>query len=217
VTRLALEIERPQPPPLADIDLRGAFLPAREVEQWFRAVFLDESSPLYNVEHAHLSSARIGVLWYSCEVVRQMKRVVGMVELPKAHPALGKLAKARHEFQMRQWFGSWYDGLELDFLMSLDARYWAASSDLQCCSTLEHELYHCGQKLDGFGLPAFSMKDGRPKYAIKGHDVEEQVGIVRRYGARAGAGDTLALTDASRHRPEIAAVEFAGGCGVCLR
>jgi Putative phage metallopeptidase len=208
-----LAIERPVPPPLGKIDLLGAFAPAPEVETFFRAAFLDPDSPLYNVEHDHLRSARIGVVWTSVTQVRQMKRVVGTVELPKAHPALSKWAKARHEFLIRQWFGP----EELDFLMTLDANYWAAASDLGCCALVEHELYHCGQKRDKFGLPDFNRRTLRPKFAIKGHDAEEHTGIVRRYGAGAAAGDTAKLVRAARRRPEIGAVEFTGGCGVCLR
>ncbi|WP_414143867.1 putative metallopeptidase [Burkholderia territorii] len=57
---------------------------------------------------------------------------------------------------------------------------------------VEHELYHIGQRTDEFGAPAF-MKDGMPKLSIRGHDVEEFVGIVRSYDASGGAGDTAKL------------------------
>jgi hypothetical protein len=210
-TRITLDLERPLP--RAGGHLPDAFWPAPEVEEWFRAVFLDPDSPLYNPEHEHLNSARVGVLWTTAECVRQMKRVVGQVELPKPHPALGKWAKSRWEYQIRQWFGR----QELDFLMTLDAPHCAGLSDLGFCALVEHELYRCAQKLDAFGLPAFNLRTGRPKFAIKGHDVEEHVGIVRRYGARAGAGETLALVETARKRPEVSSVEFAGSCGVCLR
>lgn len=190
----------------------GVFLPAYEVDGWLRATFLEEASPLYNVEHNHLNSAQLGILWTNVENTRQMHRVAGMVELPKPHPALGKWSKARTEFQMRRWFGD----IERDFLITLDAVYCAGASDLDFCALVEHELYHCAQKIED-GVPAFNRRTGMPNFAIKGHDVEEFVGIVRRYGAAAAAGDTSALIAAAKKTPEIAAVEIASVCGTCLR
>lgn len=186
------------------------FLPAPEVDEWLRAVFLDESSELYNVEHSHLNSALLGILWTNVENVRQLRKVVGMVELPKPHPALGKWSKARHQYQMTQWFGD----IDLDFLITLDAHYAAGASDIEFCAVVEHELYHCAHKLED-GYPAF-YRDGRPKLAIKTHDVEEHVGIVRRYGVGAAAGDTAALVAAAKRQPEIAPAQVAGVCGVCV-
>lgn len=205
----------PRPlPPIEVVDAFGpVFMPAPEVEEWFRAAFLDEKSPLYNVEHDHLNSANIGVLWTNVENIRQGRRVVGMVELPKPHPALGKWAKARYEHQLRQWFGA--RAVELDFLMTLDAVYWVATSDIEFCSGGDHELYHCGQKLED-GIPAFNKRTGEPKFALRGHDAEEFVGIVRRWGPGAAAGDTAALVAAAQHEPEIAAVHVASMCGNCM-
>jgi hypothetical protein len=206
------QITRPLPP-IEVVDAIGPmFRPAPEVDDWLRAAFLGENSDLYNVEHSHLNSAILGILWTNVENTRQMRKVVGTVELPKPHPALGKWAKARYEFQLEQWFGD----IELDFLITLDAPYCAGTSDLEFCSITEHELYHCAQKIED-GIPAFNRRTGLPKFAIKGHDVEEHVGIVRRYGAGVAAGDTLALVEAAKRAPEIGAVNVATMCGVCLR
>lgn len=192
--------------------LDGMFLPAPEVDEWLRKAFLTETSPLYNVEHDHLNSALLGILWTNVSNVRQMRKVAGMVELPKPHPALGKWAKARQEMQLRNWFGT----EELDFLITLDAEYAAGASDVQFCALVEHELYHCAHKLED-GCPAFYRSTGKPKFTIKGHDVEEFVGIVRRYGVGAAAGDTIALVAAAQSKPEIAPAEITSLCGLCVK
>jgi hypothetical protein len=80
---------------------------------------------------------------------------------------------------------------------------------------VEHELYHIAQRTDEFGAPAFTQ-DGYPKLGLRGHDVEEFVGIVRRYGAGAGAGDTAKLVAAAQRDPEIGALNIAQACGTCL-
>jgi hypothetical protein len=207
------KITRPLPP-IDVVDAIGPmFVPAPEVDEWLRAAFLDEKSSLYNVEHDHLNSANLGTLWTNVENTRQTRRVVGMVELPKPHPALGKWAKARYEAQMWQWFG---DPEQLDFLITLDAVYCAGVSDVEFCSIVEHELYHCAQKMED-NIPAFNKRTGKPKFALRGHDVEEFVGIIRRYGVSAAAGDTAALVAAAQLKPEIAEVQVASMCGNCIR
>jgi len=52
-------------------------------------------------------------------------------------------------------------------------------------TALEHELYHIVQSVDEFGAPKFNRDTGMPTLTLRGHDVEEFVGVVRRYGARA--------------------------------
>ena len=207
-----LTISRPMPPIEVVEGFSAAFIPAPEVDEWLRATFLDEKSPLYNVEHDHLNSANLGILWTNVENIRQTRRVVGMVELPKPHPALGKWAKARWEHQMWQWFGD----VELDFLITLNATYCAGAAHIEFCSTVDHELYHCAHKLDEYGIPAFNKRTGKPKFALRGHDVEEFVGIWRRYGPGAAAGDSVALAAAAQGKPEIGTVSVATMCGNCM-
>jgi hypothetical protein len=178
---------------------------------WIRGTFLSQDSPLYNVEHDHLNSAHIGLLWTSAPNMRQMRVIVGTAETGNPPNSLsGKWAKARWSQQTREWFGS----NDLDFIITLSAPYFAGASEAEQCAIIEHELYHCAQRLDDFGLPKF-RKDGRPVFGIRGHDVEEFVGVVRRYGVGAAAGDTQALVRAAQKKPEIAPVEIAGMCGTC--
>jgi hypothetical protein len=188
-------------------DLHGCFIPAPDVGAWIRTSFLDPESPLYNVEHDHLNSADIGVLWTNVGNSRHMNAIAGTAEMPT--PQGGKWQKGRALYQLRRWFGA-----EPDFLITLSAEYAAEVSDVVFCALVEHELYHCAQRLDAFGIPMFTQ-EGRPKFGIRGHDVEEFVGIVRRYGAKAGAGDTEALVKAARRKPEIAAADIKALCGTC--
>lgn len=51
-----------------------------------------------------------------------------------------------------------------------------------------------------------------PKLGIRGHDVEEFVGIVRRYGA----GDTAKFVAAAQRAPEVGHADIARACGTCI-
>jgi hypothetical protein len=187
------------------------FVPCPKTLQWIRDTFLNEDSPLYNVEHDHLNSAQIGVLWTNAYNSRHGKQIVGTAELAKPPASLSKWAKARWEHQMKQWFGD----VALDFVITLYAPYFAAIEELNQCASAEHELYHCGQQKDGFGLPKFNRTTGKPLFTIRGHDAEEFVGIYRRYGYQAGAGDSVALVEAAMGKPEIGAAQMALMCGTC--
>jgi hypothetical protein len=186
------------------------FIPCPKTLGWTRATFLDPGSSLYNVEHDHLNSAEIGFLWTNAENFKRGKRIVGTAEIATPPPSLPKWAKARWYQQLKEWFGD----KDLDFVVTLYAPYFAGVDEIEQCSGAEHELYHCGQAFDGFGCPKF-RKDGRPTFAIRGHDVEEFVGIYRRYGFEAGAGESKALVDIARSTSEITRKNFAGMCGTC--
>jgi len=84
--------------------------------------------------------------------------------------------------------------------------------DPSFCALVEHELYHCGQKLDVHGMPKFGQ-DGMPQFAIRGHDVEEFVGVVARYGA--DAAGVSEMVEAAKHRPSVGLASIAGACGTC--
>jgi hypothetical protein len=105
------------------------------------------------------------------------------------------------------WFGE-----VPTFLLTFDAEYAATCSDPEFMALVEHELYHAGQERDGFGAPKF-RKDGKPAFAIRGHDVEEFIGVVRRYGT--DAAGVRAMVDAASAGPEIARAHIAQACGTC--
>ena len=183
--------------------------PAPELEAWARATFLDEDAPLANEDHAHLRDADLGFLWCSVGNARSGNAVVGQAELPSIQG--GRWARVRFFQQIEGWFG-----LVPDFLITLHADFADQADDATFCALVEHELYHCGQERDGFGAPKF-RKDGSPALAIRGHDVEEFVGVVARYGVGAAAGRTSAFVAAAIEGPTIAAADIAGCCGTCGR
>lgn len=198
-------------PPSAILEPTGSasFVPAPELAEWARSTFIAEDAPLANEDHRHLDAAEVGFLWTNVRNSRQMRTVVGQAELGQPRGSMGKWPKARAEQQIEAWFGT-----VPDFLITIDAHYASQCNDASFCALVEHELYHCGQERDEFGGPKFTQ-DGRPKFAMRGHDVEEFVGIVRRYGVGAAAGDTFALVEAAKAGPQIARATIHGACATC--
>jgi hypothetical protein len=171
-----------------------------------RDAFIDPGSKYYNTDHAHLTMASIGVLWTNEPNERQMNKVVGTAEVVKAPTSMGKWQKERFLYQIRQWFG-----YKPDFLITLYAPYCAEADHWSFCALAEHELYHCA-------LLRFTNM-GMPVWTIKGHDVEEHVGVVERYGVGAAAGKTKQLVEAAKKKPLMGRAQIQGLCGSepCLK
>ncbi|CAG4889387.1 putative metallopeptidase [Paraburkholderia gardini] len=201
---------RPMPPDLLfdESNWTKHFVPADGLAEWVAKTLMDESSPLYNEDHKHLHYADIEYLWAAVENKRQMRRVVGQCE--EVTFRCGAWQKGRQEQQMKEWFGR-----VPAYLITLDAHYARECSDIEFCALVEHELFHIAQERDAFDAPAFT-RDGLPKIGIQGHDCEEFVGIVRRYGVGAAAGKTAALVEAAKRAPEVGQVDIARMCGTCL-
>lgn len=206
-TQLVGGCSRPAPPEalLAD-DLYSMILaPGPELAAWAQEAILSEDGSLHNPDHAHLIDADIGFLWASSAFTKRGRTVVGQAE--QVMIRAGGWQKARQEQQLREWFGH-----VPDFLITLAADYCARCSDTEFCALVEHELYHIGQERDEFGAPKFT-KDGMPRLAMRGHDVEEFVGVVRRYGV---SGEVSRLVAAAQSSPEVAQLNIARACGTCL-
>jgi len=122
--------------------------------------------------------------------------------------AMGKWQRARAIQQIEEWFEEMPD-----FLLTFSAPAAAGLDDASFCALVEHELTHCAQKLDEFGMPKFKS-DGSPVFCIKGHDIEEFVGVVRRYGAY--SPELRAMKEAMNSTPEVPAFNVAQMCGTCL-
>ncbi|APG91136.1 putative metallopeptidase [Sinorhizobium americanum] len=176
--------------------------------EWVEATFLDPASPVHNPDHLHLRSADIGFLWTIVGNSKKGRRVIGQCETGSPQGTMGKWSRARAEMQVKQWFGH-----VPDFIITLDAEYCRECGDAEFMALVEHELYHAAQDVDAFGAPKFSKSTGRPVFVIRGHDVEEFVGVVRRYGA--DAAGVRAMVDAANQKPEIARVQIAHACGTC--
>lgn len=198
-------MSRPMPP--ADL-LESLWLtlqPAPDVWEWIQAEILATTGGIHNEEHAHLIDANVGVLWASSAFAKKGRTVLGQAE--QLMIRAGGWQKARQEQQMRDWFGE-----EPEFLITLAAEYCAQCTEAEFCALVEHELYHIAHKLDKYGAPAFTQ-DGLPKLEMRGHDVEEFVGVVRRYGA---SPDVQQLIDAASRPPEVAKINISRACGTCL-
>jgi hypothetical protein len=202
--------QRPSPPEILFDESNWVkhFVPADGIAHWVATTLLDESSPLYNEDHKHLHFADIEYLWAATANNRQMRRVVGQCE--EVTFRAGAWQKGRQEQQMKEWFGR-----VPAYLITLDAHYARECSDTEFCALVEHELYHIAQKRDAFDNPDFT-RDGLPKLGIQSHDVEEFVGIVRRYGVGAAAGETTRLVAAAQRPAEVGHVAIAQACGTCI-
>ncbi|ADP15389.1 putative metallopeptidase [Achromobacter xylosoxidans] len=195
------EIIRPAPPEQLD-----RFLPAPDLLAWVEETILASGSPLHNPDHAHLVDADLAFLWAPAAFEKAGRTVLGQAE--QVMFRAGGWQKARQEQQMIEWFG----GVPA-FLITLAADYCVTCSDAEFCALVEHELYHLGQRTDEFGAPAFD-KEGRPKLRIVGHDVEEFIGVVARYGA---SSEVLRLASAAGAAPAVPRLNIARACGCCFK
>jgi hypothetical protein len=191
-----------------DGDLRPSFIPAPEVFEWATEQLLTEGGKIHNEDHKHLEFADIAFLWAAGGYEKQMRRVIGQTE--EVAFRCSAWQKGRQEQQMWEWFGR-----TPEYLITLDASYCANCSDLEFCALVEHELYHIGQKVDAFGAPAFT-RDGLPKIGIRGHDVEEFVGVVQRYGVGHPEGRLAQLVEAAKSGATVGALSISQACGTCL-
>jgi len=203
-------MDRPQPPAsllelseLSDFGIRLA--PAPEVWEWLQAEILADTGSIHNEDHAHLLDADIRVMWASAAFAKKGRTVVGQAE--QVAFRAGGWQKARMEQQMFDWFGS-----VPAYIITLAADYCAQCSDADFCALVEHELYHIAQAKDQYGAPKFTQ-EGLPKLEMRGHDVEEFVGVVRRYGA---SPDVQALVDAANSPAEVGKLNISRACGTCL-
>jgi hypothetical protein len=200
---------RPKPPErlLDPALIEPVFEPVPELLAWAIATFIDESAPLHNPDHLHLQGAFIGMLWTNAPNSRHGRSIIGQCEFKPPGGTMGKWARARAQAQILGWFGH-----PLDFLLTFDAIYAARCSDAEFCALVEHELYHAGQAKDEFGGPKFA-ESGMPVFCLRGHDIEEFTGVVRRYGAAAAHAE--AFIAAAALTADVPAERLAAVCGTC--
>ncbi|WP_144141349.1 putative metallopeptidase [Providencia rettgeri] len=179
--------------------------PAPEVNEWVIHHLLDDESDIHNPDHLHLIDADICFMWASNSFNKKGRYVLGQCE--EVMMRVGGWQKARMEQQMYEWFGR-----IPKFVITLAADYCSQCSDAEFCALIEHELYHIAQDMDEFGVPKFTQ-EGMPKLKLRGHDVEEFVGVVRRYGA---SEEVQAIIDAASKPAEVARIDVARACGTCL-
>lgn len=201
-------IERPFPPAefIEEFAPYIKLIPATGVHEWVIEQIISEDGVLHNPDHLHLLEADIAFLWAANAFTKKGSTVLGQAE--EVMMRAGGWHKARMEQQMYEWFGH-----KPDFIITLAGDFCSQCSDLEFCALVEHELYHIAQATDEFGAPKFYRDSGLPKLCMRGHDVEEFTGVVRRYGASA---DVQELIDAAAHPAEVANIDIARACGTCL-
>lgn len=198
-------MRRPSPP-VDLLDLPSLRLrPAPEVWEWLQTEILANTGSIHNEDHAHLINADIRVMWASAAFTKKGRTVVGQAE--QVAFRAGGWQKARMEQQMLDWFGD-----VPAYIITLAADYCVQCSDSDFCALIEHELYHIAQATDQYGAPKFTQ-EGLPKLEMRGHDVEEFVGVVRRYGASAQVQE---LVDAANNPAEVGKLNISRACGTCL-
>lgn len=206
------KVIRRRPLPPEELFAEGAdcvpFVASPELRDWIAAIFIDPSGELTNDRHEHLLHADIGVLWTSVANSSKGMRILAQAESP--FPRGDKWSKGRQLWQLEQWFGT-----VPDFVLTFDAHYALEADDWQFCATCEHELCHCAQMLDEEGCPRVNEETGKPLFRLVGHDVEEFVTVVERYGAKAARVE--ALVEAANNGPYFEAVDIEGACGTCLK
>jgi len=210
-------IERPLPPPAPG----RSIIPAPELAEWARSTFIDRGGPLFNPDHEHLEFASILWLWAYPENVKARRVVLGDCSIPSPPMTGGTWGRAAYWQQIEAWTREMTPAVpgdpvsRPDFVIRIYAPGWLEAEHLGACALVEHELYHAGQDVDENGDPAFVASTGLPKFAIKGHDSEEFVGVVRRYGAGACADGTPGLVAAASREREIDRAAVASACGSC--
>lgn len=181
-------------------------IPATEIGEWVNQHILSEEGQIHNPDHIHLLDADVAFMWASGAFEKKGRYVLGQCE--QVMLRAGGWQKARMEQQMHEWFGR-----IPKFIITLAADYCEQCSDLEFCALLEHELYHIAQATDDYGAPKFNKETGMPVLKLRGHDVEEFVGVVRRYGA---SKDVQEMVDAANRPAEVAHIDVARACGTCM-
>ncbi|MDE5425542.1 putative metallopeptidase [Raoultella ornithinolytica] len=181
-------------------------IPATEIGEWVNEHILSEEGRIHNPDHTHLLDADVAFMWASGAFEKKGRYVLGQCE--QVMLRAGGWQKARMEQQMHEWFGR-----IPKFIITLAADYCEQCSDLEFCVLVEHELYHIAQATDDYGAPKYNKETGMPVLKLRGHDVEEFVGVVRRYGA---SKDVQEMVDAANRPAEVAHIDVTRACGTCM-
>lgn len=205
---------RPFPPQelidKADEEEAILLTPAPDLMNWVIANFLTISDPLHNPDHIaeliHDNEEFLAFAWASSACMTKKRMVLGQCE--KVMFNQGGWKKARQEQQMRDWFG-----YVPAYLITIDASYCDQATDRDFCALIEHELYHIGVERDEDGDPLISEMTGLPKHYLAGHDVEEFVGVVKRWGADESV---KRLIEVAKQAPFVSDVNISKCCGTCL-
>ncbi|WP_445405981.1 putative metallopeptidase [Acinetobacter pittii] len=207
---------RPFPPTdfidQADEEEAIRIIPAPDLKKWVISNYLKIGGPLHNPDHDHIAELLhdneefLACAWASSACVAKKRMVLGQCE--KVMFNQGGWKKARQEQQMRDWFG--YVPV---YLITIDASYCDQATDRDFCALIEHELYHIGVERDEDGEALYSEMTGLPKHYLAGHDVEEFIGVTKRWGADESV---KRLVEVAKQAPFVSDVNISKCCGTCL-
>lgn len=211
-----MEQIRPFPPQelidKAEEDEAIRLAPAPDLMNWVITNFLTIGGPLHNPDHDHIAELLhdneefLAFAWASSACVAKKRMVLGQCE--KVMFNQGGWKKARQEQQMRDWFG-----YVPTYLITIDASYCDQATDRDFCALIEHELYHIGVERDGDGEIIYSDHTGLPKHYLAGHDVEEFIGVVKRWGANE---NVKRLIEVAKNPPFVSDLDISKCCGNCV-
>ncbi len=130
---------------------------------------------LEDPEHSHIKDAELALAFLMRVEPKEKggKRVLGAVHVPAVQGQLSDL--------FDQMLYSWF-GVMPDFLVVLDAQWWADASEDERNALLWHELSHIKPAMDRYGAPRLT-RDGLPVFKLVEHDVAAFRSEVARYGA----------------------------------
>ncbi|WP_151745124.1 putative metallopeptidase [Acinetobacter calcoaceticus] len=207
---------RPFPPTdfidQADEEEAIRIVPAPDLKNWVVANYLTLGGPLHNPDHDHIAEMLhdnegfLAFAWASTAYTRAKRMVLGQCE--KVMFQQGGWKKSRQEQQMRDWFG-----FVPIYLITIDASFCEKANDSEFCALLEHELYHIGVERDGDGEIIYSDHTGLPKHYLAGHDVEEFIGVVKRWGANE---NVKRLIEVAKNPPFVSDLDISKCCGNCV-
>lgn len=196
----------------ADEEEAIRIVPASDLKNWVVANFLTLGGPLHNPDHDHLAEMLhdnegfLASAWASTAYTRTKRMVLGQCE--KVMFQQGGWKKARQEQQMRDWFG-----FVPIYLITIDASFCEKANDNEFCALFEHELYHIGVERDSDGEIIYSDHTGLPKHYLAGHDVEEFIGVVKRWGAN---DSVKRLVEVAKNPPFVSDLDISKCCGNCV-
>lgn len=127
-------------------------------------------------EFTHIKDGEpvIHFLFKTMPTVRQGRQILGTVYEPMVQGQLRPL----FDWMLSRLF----DDMP-DFLIVLDLDWWDSASAQEREILVFHEMCHIAQAEDKDGIPKFDRETGAPCWTLRGHDVEEFVDVVARYGA----------------------------------
>lgn len=202
--------KRPVPPPWpSDVNHPEPyrFAPAPEIYDWLHESILCADSPIYNEAHEHLvGNDTIAFMWAESSVERHQRVAHGQAELIAIRG--GAWSDLRRQSQLEQWFG--VDSIP-KAIITLSAGFARQADDRTFCALVEHQLYHLAHKHTHMG-PCYD-KCGRAVVCMRGHDVEEFNGVVRRYGM---TGEVRTMVEIANQGAEVSQLNIAHACGTCM-